>query len=437
MKVHQILEQPRKIRLRALPPLEQIDRQIRRIVDRWPDVVRTPHDRDRERLARDMLRRIEAWDWTGTSSMRITSAAIAVFDDLRCENPEFARVRNFYLAEIAATESTSFLDSMVHVYVETFREGASHTFALAAALSRKLSSLGARVRSLLIALPGLFSPSYAAEALAERMMQGEDPYVDLVRLGLRAPHASGLCLAAHEIFVRRITPQLKRADAREKLLRWVIPASGAPLQSGGVVAVEALLSAWRNETAPDDVRQDLSERIIRAYRDPRLHRGGIWAGFNPDLKAILLNWLTKQDLTFFCDVVTATQNSPHWPPRRDFWLSLYRQGRIDEAWVAFGSAARRHAIKQMAGSSEDSLVRRFGEQVDRGGTTSLLILRIGNKIVVDGCHSYKTHIFTISDRNAPKLYEPKYYCDTIMNRSTRSKSHISIPAWTQWVEQNV
>ncbi len=35
----------------------------------------------------------------------------------------------------------------------------------------------------------------------------------------------------------------------------------------------------------------------------------------------------------------------------------------------------------------------FRSKTDRGAEHSLLVMRIGNKIVVDGCHSYKTHIF--------------------------------------------
>lgn len=126
-----------------------------------------------------------------------------------------------------------------------------------------------------------------------------------------------------------------------------------------------------------------------------------------------------------------------WPPRRDFWLKLYDDKMIDEAWVAFGSEARRYAQQNLVRSGKTDMNRRFGRQLDRGGSTSLLIMRIGNKIVVDGCHSYKTHIFRMDDKQAPKLYQREYYCDKIMRSSRNSKPHNSINNWSQWVLQNV
>ena len=74
---------------------------------------------------------------------------------------------------------------------------------------------------------------------------------------------------------------------------------------------------------------------------------------------------------FFCDVVTATQDNHMWPPRRDFWLSLYDDKMNDEAWVAFGSSARHYAQRHLVRSGRMDSGRRFGSQLDRGGSTSL------------------------------------------------------------------
>ncbi|WP_172330349.1 EH signature domain-containing protein [Mangrovicoccus sp. HB161399] len=437
MKARDALGRPPSLNVRVLPSLELLDRGVKRVLDRWPDVVSQPEERDREKLAKEMLRRVLRWDWSSVKTSRITAAAFAVFDAERCERDDLAKVREFYLDEIAASTSTTFLDAMVRVYADTFRAGAVHTHRLAEMLAKRASALGARIRELVIRLPRIFSPQLAPKELAELMRQSPDPYEALKELGLRTPHASGLCCAAHDIFVKELAPSLRRADAREQLLRWLIPEHGNALETGAARAVEALLAAWRTEMPPDDVRHDLSERIIRAYNDPRLHRGGIWSGFDPELRSILLRWLTKQDMKFFCDMVDATQDSHMWPPRRDFWLDLYEEGRIDEAWVAFGGAARRYARELLAGSNDAILSRRFGRQLDRGGSTSLLVMRIGGKIVVDGCHSYRTHIFDANSIDAPKLYQSEYRCDQIMRRSPRSKPHNSIPVWSQWVLQNV
>lgn len=126
-----------------------------------------------------------------------------------------------------------------------------------------------------------------------------------------------------------------------------------------------------------------------------------------------------------------------WPPRRDFWLKLHDQGRISEAWVAFGRESRDYARTHLVREGATNIATRFAAQLDRGGSTSLLIMRIGGKIVVDGCHSYKTHVFDASDPKAPKLYLSKYYCDSIRHVSRLSQSHLSIASWQTWVLRQI
>ena len=425
------------LRTRALPSLDQIRRSVDGIVSCWPDVMRTPEDRDRERLARDMLARITQWNWEGITTQRVISAAIAIFDEERSTRPDLSPVRQFYLSEIKTREPGAFLDGMVGVYIDSFAPGTDHTRLLAKALQQRGSDLGGRNARLMGVLPTLFRPDAAPLELAQIMLEAENPYARLQEIGLSSPHSSGLAKAAHAVFVERLSPDLAKPEAREKLFHWLTPEHGPTLQTGAGPALEALLSVWRDRTPPEALRNELSEAIIAAWGDPRLHAGGIWAGFDPTLKAVLLRWLTHQDMKFFCDMVTATQDSHMWPPRRDFWLKLYEDKMIDEAWVAFGSEARRYAQVNLVRSGKTDMNRRFARQFDRGGSTSLLIMRIGNKIVVDGCHSYKTHIFRVDAERAPKLYQREYYCDDIMRASRNSKPHNSIRNWSQWVLQNV
>ena len=435
--VRALLERSPRLHTRAIQATTDIERAVDRVLTRWPDAVRSPDDRDRERLALEMLRRVTDWDWNAISTQRVLSAAVAVFDAERCRRNELAPLRRFFLEEIAARPPGAFIDGMVRVYVECFATGPGHTPKLASALSQRADVLGDRVRALHSALPDLFRPEVAPQALAQIMMDSDDPYARLKSMGLSRPHDSGLARAAHDAFIKRIGPDLGGAAARERLFNWLMPDRGPVLQSGAGEAIEALLAVWRDKTPSDALRNELSETIISAYNDPRLHSGGIWSGFDPELKNVLLRWLTHQDMKFFCDMVTATQESHMWPPRRDFWLKLYADKMIDEAWVAFGSEARRYAQQNLIRDGKTDAGRRFGRQLDRGGSTSLLIMRIGNKIVVDGCHSYRTHIFRQDDGSAPKLYQATYECDRIMRAARNSKSHSSIPAWRQWVLQHV
>ncbi len=432
-----LLGQVTQLRVRVLPPLDQIRRAVNAIHARWPDAVHIPENQDREKLALEMRHRVTTWEWEGVTTQRVNSAAVAVFDEDRCDRADLAPVRDFYITEIETREAGAFLDGMVGVYLDSFSPGSAHTDRLARALSLRSNDLGDRHRGLIEALPDLFRPETAPARLAQIMAEAEDAYTHLREVGLSRPHTSGLAKAAHPEFIKRLAPDLADTAARQKLLNWLTPTNGPALQFGAGPAVEALLAVWRDRSPPDSLRNELSETIIAAWRDPRLHTGGIWSGFDPALKGILLRWLTHQDMKFFCDMVTATQNSHMWPPRRDFWLKLYKDGVIEEAWVAFGSEAREYAKRNMLSGGRIDMNRRFGRQLDRGGSTSLLIMRIGNKLVVDGCHSYKTHIFRNDDPKAPKLYRADYYCDDIMRASRNSKPHISIYNWSQWVLQHV
>jgi hypothetical protein len=436
-KARLIIAQANGLRSRALSPLNEIRRSVEAIHSRWPDIVAIPKDDAREKIAQELLYRLKHWEWQNINTQRVISGAVAIFDNDRRDDPKYAPVRDFYLSEIRTQESSAFLDGMVGVYIDSFTPGAKHTYLLARELERRVVDFGARNKRLIEALPVLFEPDAVPVELAQKMLESANPYNFLKRIGLTTPHALGLTKAAHKIFVQRLAPDLASQEARQKMFRWLTPENGPALQADAGIAVEALLAVWLKRTPEQTVRDELSEAIIAAWNDPRIHSGGIWSGFNPELKAVLLRWLTHQDMKFFCDMVTATQNSHMWPPRRNFWLALYEDKMIEEAWVAFGTDARDYAQRNLVRSGKTDLNRRFGRQVDRGGSTSLLIMRIGNKIVVDGCHNYKTHIFRCDDRHAPKLYQSKYHCDDIMRNSYTSKSHISISNWRQWVLQHV
>lgn len=421
----------------VLPALTELARAVGRVTARWPDVVVVPEMASRDALAREMMQRVTSWNWDGVPTQRVTSAAFAAFDEERRGNASLDPLRSFYLREIGSSDQGAFLLAMFRVYMDSFAPSASHTLALAAALRTRLPSLGPTAGAMLERLPELLTPDRAPAAVAGLMAVAEDPYLALKEAGFPAPHVPGLPHYAHLAFLDRIGPRLDQSGEQERLLRWLKPSKAPALQAGASEAVAALLTPWREKTPPEAVQSRLTGAIVSSYGDPRVVRGGIWAGFPPVLKAVLLRWLTKADMRLFCDVITATQNDHQWPPRRDYWLQLFEDRRIEEAWVAFGSSAQEYATRHFSGSTVINLNRRFAKQPDRGGSTSLLIMRIGNKIVVDGCHSYKTHIFDADQESAPKLYQWTYYCDQIMRQSRLSKAHNHIPNWQLWVEQHI
>lgn len=421
----------------ALPEFWNLERSVDRVTSRWPDAVQEPDERDRDQLCREMLRRVTDWDWQNVPMMRVTSTAVAAFDKIRCNSIEFAPLREFLINETAVSKSPAFRAAMLSVYVGSYHPDATHTRTLAKALSASNESDGPRMRALLEAFPALLSAPKAHLEIADRMTSMENPYQELQLLGIRSPHAPGMMQHAHLAFVNKMSSAVATENGSEKMIHWLMPDGIDALQSGAQSALEALLRPWITASPSDELQSQLTESIIDGYGDPRLQTGGVWAGFSSDLKDVMLRWLTQQSMEYFCDVVTATQPSHMWEPRRDFWLDLFHQGRIDAAWVAFGSAARRYAFKNLVRQGETNPGLRFGRQHERAAGTSLLIMKFGNRIVVDGCHSYKTHIFVEGEDNTPRLYQRDYYCDRIMRSATRSKSHSSLHTWRAWVERNI
>lgn len=149
-----------------------------------------------------------------------------------------------------------------------------------------------------------------------------------------------------------------------------------------------------------------------------------------------LRWLTGENIRFFLDVVSEVEDSHMWAPRRRFWLGLHEQGRIDAAWVAFDDAGAQLAHRRVSRRS-DGATKSYGRQTAAGrATTSLLVMKIGRKIVVEGSHSYKIHIFDESSANAPRLYLDGYDCERIRHLpGALTKAHQR--HWEGWVLENI
>jgi hypothetical protein len=416
----------------ALPDLKVLEAKKERILNRWPDVVVTPPEKDRERLVQEMLHRRTSDRWDDTQMSLVTSAAQALFDPQRRERPDLADLRSFYYDEIGASTRCSFLDPMLSVYLTSYEPGAAHTRALASALNSAWPRIGARWRQLRENIPELLDPERAPEAIAVKMTGMADCCRGLQTMGLRAPHAPGLMDHAHVAFVRLMRPSLKIRAGLEQLFRWLKPDGRQARMSGAAEAITAVLEPWLKHDPLQDDLTFVTETLLGLYGDPRLRGSGAWAGVSPDHLGVLMRWLTGENIRFFLDVVSAVEKSHMWEPRRRFWLSLHEQKRIDAAWVALSYFGATHANNQLRSRGSGSTLS-FG--IARGGR-SLLILKIGKKIVIEGSHNYRVHIFKESDPNAPELYQPKYDCENIKSiNSAEARDHRG--DWENWVLERI
>lgn len=425
-----------------VPELRYLRAAANRVRERWPDVQVSMPETEREALALKLRDRVEADDWHDTRLSFVIAAASAVFDEERLDRPDLARTREFLYGETAASSSETFLSGMFRAYLESYVPQAVHTTTLADALEAARPRLSRGTRALLEAAPELLDPKSGPEQLAGRMSKMSDPYAELRSLGMRNPHGAGFMELAHLSLTAQVQPYLSERPLIDWYIRWLRPASKEEARlSGASAAIEALIYPWLDKTPEEDLRSYLVETLIDLYGDPRIKSGGVWSGISERCMAIVHRWLTREDMRFFTGVVDATQKNDMWPPRRDLWLQLYDEGKIDAAWAALSSQAFEYARRHLMRQDAKNAYTRVGYQRARQNT-SLLIMKIGNKIMVDGCHSYRTHVFDIADPMAPQLFKEGYDCDEIMRASderspSASKSHSSIPTWKRWVRDMI
>lgn len=422
------------------------------ILDRWPDKLRPPKV-DLERLVSEMLDRVNRWDFRGWTIAKTLDAAHACFDAERRERADLLPLREFYRGEIIASTSESFLNGMMLVYIGSFVPHGAHTRLLGRALLSARDRLGTRWANLLRAVPDIFDGQSAPRQIAYMMTKMPVPWTGLQQIGIRSPHAPGLMDHAHHVFVALVAPGLRDQGEVDKLFAWLKPEGQQVRASGGAEAIQALLGQWTSSEPPDALRKSLVERLTDLFGDPRMHPGGAWAGVSQEALDVFLRWITGANIDFFMDVLSQVESSRMWAPRRRFWMQLYKEGRIDAAWVAFSAKGARLAQRLMAQQGRRGGLE-FGEQLARADT-SLLILKSGNKIIVEGSHSYRIHIFREGEPEAPRLYQRGYDCDEIMRKSDRrartlAKAHNCLCSrenypprcpgscnWQDWVNEHI
>jgi len=427
----------------SVPELRYLTAAADRVRDRWPDVQVAKTEQEREALAQKLRERVEGDDWGDTRLSFVVTAASAVFDPERRDRADLARTRDFIYAEIAASTSETLLSGLLRAYLDSYAPQAPHTTALATALVTSMPRMSPSGRLLLDAVPELLDPKTGSDRLAVRMSEMSDPYTELLRLGVRNPHGGGFMDLAHLSLTSRVRMNLSERTLIDWYIRWLRPPGKEEARTTGAeAAIEALIHPWLNNMPEDKLRSYLVETLIELYGDPRIKSGGVWGGINECYMTIVHRWLTREDMRFFTGVVDETQKNAMWPPRRDFWLKLYDEGKIDAAWAALSSQAFEYAREHLMRQDAKNAYTRVAFQAGRpSSNTSILIMKIGNKVMVDGCHNYRTHVFDIADPMAPQLFEEGYDCDQIMRASPAAKPHGSakngMEPWRRWVRDMI
>ena len=423
----------------VVPELTRLVAAKKRVLDRWPDIVPDPPEKDQEAIVAQMRDLLQRDNWADVKMSFVLRALKVAFSNNFRDRKDVDQIIRFAFEELEATTQATFLNAMVSIYLFSFQPKADHSRNLGKKIAKKSALLNGKWRAIKEAYPRIFDADAGHLEIAASMVKMDETWLTLKAQGFPNPHATGLMDHVHDAYLDNIRNNLKTEDQINLLFKWLNPEPGKRKQSGSVNVIEAVLGHWLQHKPSDDLRQVITEHLINQYNDPRTNQAQ-WTGVTEEFMNVIFSWLTQEDLRFFISVVDATQRDPQWQPRKKFWLRLYDEGLIEQAWVAFCPSAERYARANLIRNGFTDNTRRFARQTKRGTRqdTSILIMKIGSKIVVDGCHNYKTHVFNLDDPNAPKLFRREYDCDDdVMHRSQSSKAHNHIPSWSEWVRQSV
>jgi len=270
----------------------------------------------------------------------------------------------------------------------------------------------------------------------------------------QALQAMGLgALNAQSAFAEEITRELlislsndAEADHEkrlEKVQAFAMDGRGALLfNTLDLELAEALMKPFIARAPEKPVKDLYLNFILSIFGDPRI-RPTRWERV-PQIKALVIAWLTEQSLRQFLDIVsrtvTTSSDAEMWKYRRAFWEAAHRKDLIQGAWVVFAEEGARSA-RQVFGKNTGfgTFNGRGSKQIQR--THAVLLLQVGNGIVTDWSHSGKVNIWSnAQDPTAPRMYKSIYSSDDVQIRSGGGdmenneylvKSHVS-PSTYSW-----
>lgn len=424
------------------PVFTEINRIIsvkQKILDRWPDIVTLPPERDQELIINQMLTILKQDDWSNVKLSFVLKALGIAFSSKFRHLTEVKPIIDFTMQELSVTTHETYLNAMVAIYFSSYEPNADHSLQIGRQIASKKEILNSKWKAVLMLYSNLFDGKSVHNSIAQSIVSSTEPWVTLRSQGFSDPHATGLMDFVHIAFVEKIKLKLNTNNVIEQLFAWLHPQPSKRKLTGSIKVIESVLSHWLRDKPTDELRENLTEQLISQYNDPRTNQA-LWVGVEKKYLDVIYSWLTREDMRFFIRVVDEAQKDPQWQPRKKLWLQLFDEKLIEHAWVAFCPGAQRKAREILNARGFNDNARRFGKQTKGSSRndTSILLMKIGNHIVVDGCHNYRTHFFNIDDHVAPKLFLTAYDCDRdVMDLAAHSKSHSSIPAWQDWVRRSI
>lgn len=413
-----------------------LDKAAERIAEAFPGLEkRAPED------VPIVLHKVEgaykAGHWQGVTSGDV---GIAVYEHLR-EKIELSQgLRLFLDQEMKVTTNPTLIDAMCRGYLVSWSKRAAKTRILSNLLAEKASELPTRWRTLFEQCPAFLDFDEGTEKVAAKMVDVFCPYQWLKTVGLPAPHEVGFMREAHFAFLRQ-APDPKDETSVDKILDWVSPPNiSALLEPWVAKAVEKVLSPWITADCPEPLREFILVRLVTKYGDPRSENRAFWHIIDQTYRRILLKWLARTSMEAIFEIVSraekGTEHGHQWAQRKRFWMSLYDQGHIEEAWVALDAKAAAIAADLFRQTGNKAYLNSARQ---KRRDTCLLFMRVGEKTVVEGSNNFRVHLFPNNALPTPSLYEREYDLEDLLlpRNHPAARRHDPPGHWMEWVQRRV
>ena len=420
-----LLRNPSSFRLPRLPENPQrVVQAAARIRRRWPHAESDASDSDPVKLAEEMDRRRKSGDWTDFYWKDATQTALALIGGNLWKQPRYRKLLRLLLDQIGPNGTNgnrAYIRAMFRKYLATFQSASRLTVRLSEKLQSEESwrETGLPIESL-VSDWRVFEVKDAPGWIANRMREHTSPFTALRNSGMEAPHGAGLMQEVHKKYVGLLKPEMSLGvDAGiRRLLDWISPPEHQKsLEKGAELAIDALLEPWERKDPDPAVKELITSRLAANYGDPRLKQGGVWSRCSETARAVIFRWLIGDTIKAFFKVISQVVESHMWAARRQLWLDLHGQGRITEGWFALSDAGVHYAEQLAREPNNHELqhaLRAFARNKSRSSEDRrkcLLIMKVDERWVVEGSHSFKTHVFPRTGELRVTPYQNSYTCE--------------------------
>jgi hypothetical protein len=181
--------------------------------------------------------------------------------------------------------------------------------------------------------------------------------------------------------------------------------------SSRVNIAEALLLPWKGVLLFDENKKNtILNFLIHHYGDPRIGKN-LWHGVSEDALKVLIAWINGRTLEAFFKILRETADSI-WQHRQKFWTAYFKQGHIEEVWVALGPDAA-SVLRRLDESKQLKYANLLGSE----SSQSVLLIRIGQLLFCEWSHNGRLRAERIDAALAPKMYQSYYESEDLRFQS--------------------